>query len=161
MKPIFLLPCFALCAAFTAPAQAQQPITGAVFTTDSACEVVNQNIYETRGMVFINGGPNHAGSARLPDGWYYVQVTDPSGDEILGVALGYPTVQVVDGYFVQCYRLWDLVAKGSDFSQGYDLTSNPGKEYKVWVSSLPDFLPGFTKTDNFKVIKPDGEPLPA
>lgn len=160
MRHIFQLSCFTLCAVCTFPAQAQQPVSGAVFTTNEGCEAVNQNIFEKRDTVFINGGPHNASSVGLSDGWYYVQVTDPSGDEILGVAAGFPVVQVVDGRFVQCYRLWDLVTKGSDFSFGYDLTSNPGKEYKVWVSSLPDFPDCFTKTDNFKILKPDSEPLP-
>ncbi|MDE3246388.1 MAG: hypothetical protein KGN80_09890 [Acidobacteriota bacterium] len=160
MKTALLLPCFTLYAAFMAPAQAQQPITGAVFTTNETCEAVNENIYEKRDLVFINGGPQHGNSASLPDGWYYVQVTDPSGNEILGVSTGFPMVQVVGGQFAQCYKLWDLVYKSSDFSQGYDLTANPGKEYKVWISNLPDFPPHFTKTDNFKVLKPDVEPIP-
>jgi hypothetical protein len=44
-----------------------------------------------------------------------------------------------------------ILLKTSDGSAGYDTTSNPGGEYKVWVSSSSDFENSLTKTDNFKV----------
>jgi hypothetical protein len=45
-------------------------------------------IYSSKGDVYLNGGPAHTGAASLPDGSYYVQVTDRSGACILGTSLG-------------------------------------------------------------------------
>jgi hypothetical protein len=74
---------------------------------------------------------------------------------VLGSSVGSATpqpIEVVDGQFVECYRLWDIVFKPApDGSQGYLPTSNGGGEYKVWVSSDPTFPGADTKTDNFKV----------
>lgn len=61
-----------------------QPISGAIFTTNSACTQVNGNIYDNKGDVYLDGGPPAPGAAGLPDGFYWVQVTDPSGAVVLG-----------------------------------------------------------------------------
>src|SRR6266513_5400287 len=67
---------------------AAPPLPGAIFTTDSACNGVDLNIYASKGAVYLNGGPAHPGAASLPDGSYYVQVTDPSGACVLGTSVG-------------------------------------------------------------------------
>jgi hypothetical protein len=132
------------------PVDAQ--LTGAIFTTDSTCTEVNQNIYAVKEDVYIDGGPAHPGAAGLPDGSYCVQVTDPSGQTVLGKS-DPGAVTVVDGEFVQCYQLTSILKTASSgFTiPGFDDTPNPGGEYKVWVSPDCNFDPNNSKTDNFQV----------
>ena len=128
------------------------PMPGAIFTTDSTCTEVNVNIYDHKGDVYIDGGPDHPGSAGLPDGNYCVQVTDPSGHDVLGMS-DPGAVTVVDGEFVECYQLMAICKTGSSgFTlPGFDDTTNPGGEYKVWVSTDCEFANNTSKTDNFQV----------
>jgi hypothetical protein len=138
-------------------AKADPPVSGAIFTTDSSCTQVNGNIYDNKGDVYIDGGPKKPGAAGLPDGYYYVQVTDPSGMTVLGTSVGSanPTpVHVTNGDFDQCYQLCAILTCTANCAAdacGYGNTPNPGGEYKVWVSNRPDFANNSTKTDNFKV----------
>jgi len=144
----------ALAGFFLAPSllQADPPLPGAIFTTDSTCTAVNQNIFDDKDDVYIDGGPSHPGAAGLPDGDYCVQVTDPSGQTVLGKS-DPGAVTVVDGEFVQCYQLSAILKSASSgFTlPGYDNTPNPGGEYKVWVSTDCNFDNNTSKTDNFQV----------
>lgn len=127
------------------------PNTGAIFTTDSSCNGTNINIFTSKSDVYVDGGPAHAGAAGLPDGFYYIQVTEPGG-ALLGTSVGSATptpLHVTNGEFDQCYQLEAVVIKASDSTPGYDDTTNGGGEYKVWVSPNSDF--SGSKTDNFKV----------
>jgi hypothetical protein len=133
------------------------PVSGAVFTTESSCTGTNINIFTSKGDVYLDGGPAHPGAAGLPDGGYYVQVTEPGGT-LLGSTLS-ANVTVSGGEFADCYRLVDILVRASDASPGYDDTSNGGGEYKVWVSMDPAFANSASKTDNFKV-KPENVPPP-
>ena len=136
-------------------------VSGAVFTTNASCEGVDLNIYDQKVDVYLNGGPPRPGAAGLPDGSYYIQVTTPDGT-LLGTTVGAanPTpAHVTNGVFDACYRLWTVCLKASDGTQGYDTTSNPGGEYKVWVSQDGAFPNNATKTDNFKV-KTEAPPPP-
>jgi len=140
---------------FAAPTSvhADPPLPGAIFTTDSTCSGVDLNIYASKDDVYLNGGPPHPGAASLPDGSYYVQVTDPDGSLVLGSS-GIATPFVVSGGVVQgCYQLSAIVNSASSgyATAGYDNTDNPGGEYKVWVSNESSFTNNSTKTDNFKV----------
>ena len=129
------------------------PLPGAIFTTDSACTGTDLNIYAAKTDVYIDGGPAHPGAAGLPDGFYYVQVTAPGGGQ-LGTSVGSGNdtpVHVTNGEFDQCYQLSAILIKTSDGTPGYDDTTNPGGEYKVWVSTVSTFDNDSTKTDNFKV----------
>ena len=132
--------------------RADAPVTGAIFTTDETCTDVNVNIYDHKSDVYIDGGPEHPGSAGLPDGSYCVQVTDPSGQTILGRS-DPGVVTVVGGEFIACYQLSSTVKSASSgFTQyGYDDTPNEGGEYKVWVSMDCTFPNNLSKTDNFQV----------
>ena len=123
--------------------------SGAIWTTNSSCETVNQNPYPSKDAVYLNGGPDKSPHNGLPDGDYYVQVTEPDG-ALLGST---PTasVHVTNGNFDQCYQLWAILTKPLG-GQGYDDTTNPGGEYKVWVSKNPEFPNSESKTDNFKVV---------
>jgi hypothetical protein len=66
---------------------ATAPLSGAIFTTTSDGEIVNENVhYDGKIDVYLDGGPGpHAPktAAGLPDGNYYFQVTDPSGKVLL------------------------------------------------------------------------------
>jgi hypothetical protein len=131
-------------------------ISGAIFTTDSACNGTNVNIFASKEDVYLDGGPVRPGSAGLPDGNYFVKVTTPDGD-----LLGYNTTAVIvvsGGEFVQCYQLWNILVKASDGTQGYDTTTNPGGVYKVWISQNSSFPNDESKTDNFKVVSEGGVP---
>lgn len=129
------------------------PNTGAIFTTNSACDGTNVNIFGNKDLVYLDGGPAHEGAAGLPDGEYYVRVTEPNGT-LLGTSLGSADetpALVTGGEFAVCYQLSAILIKASDGTPGYDTTSNPGGEYKVWISSVSTFDNDTSKTDNFKV----------
>lgn len=135
-------------------ASAAPPVTGAIFTTDNTCSGVDLNIYGAKTEVYLNGGPAHPGAAGLPDGDYYVQVTTPAGAQ-LGTSVGSGNdtpVHVANGGFAQCYQLWAILIQTTSGLTGYEDTTNPGGEYKVWVSNVPTFDNNSTKTDNFKVV---------
>ncbi len=141
---------------------ADPPLSGAIFTTDSTCSGVDLNIYADKHDVYLDGGPAHPGAASLPPGDYYVQVTDPSGACVLGTSIGAgnqtPFHVNADGS-VDCIQLCDVLINGDgacalngvDPICGYNTTTNPGGEYKAWVSNEPSFTNSSTKTDNFKV----------
>ena len=122
--------------------------TGAIFTTDSSCTDVNGNLYTSKTAVYLDGGPHGDSHSGLPDGDYWVRVSDPSTAAVLGTSAS--ANFVVSGGEVQgCYQLM-AIAPFAD-------TPNPGGEYKVTVSMDPAFPPQESKTDNFKVActKPD------
>lgn len=127
------------------------PMTGAIFTTDTS-GTVNRNLYASKQDVYLNGGPPRYGAAGLPNGDYYVRVTDPSGSVILGtsVGTGNPTpVMVSNGEFAVVYNLYNIVKNNS--TQGFLNTPNNGGVYKVWVSMYAHFPNDHSKTDNFRV----------
>jgi hypothetical protein len=128
-------------------------ISGAVFTTNVVCNGTNVNIFASKPDVYLNGGPQKSGSAGLPDGFYYVRVTTPDGALVLGSSVT-ASVQVVNGAFVQCYQLVDILYSGtSGFTvKGFDDTTNAGGEYKLWVSQESGFPDNKSKTDDFKVL---------
>jgi hypothetical protein len=134
------------------------PVSGAVFTTTSACDGTNVNIFTSKDAVYLDGGPAHEGAAGLPDGSYYVQVTEPNGT-LLGKTTT-ASVTVSGGEFVVCYQLSVILSTASSgFTvAGYDTTSNAGGEYKVWASQDPTFPGAASKTDNFKVDETVTEP---
>lgn len=148
-----------LLAVFAALAPASDPMTGAVWTTDTS-GTVNRNIYESKDDVYLNGGPKTGNAAGLPEGDYYVQVTDPSGAVILGRSAP-DTVHVGTDGNLPVFQLSDVVySQASGYTaKGYDNTPNNGNEYKVWVSQDPNFDAGASKTDNFKVVEPGTQTL--
>jgi hypothetical protein len=112
---------------------------------------VNINIFDNKSDGYLDGGPDHGGSG-LPDGSYCVQVTDLSGQTVLGKS-DPGEVNVSGGKFVHCYKLTSILKTGSSgfTTPGYDDTPNPGGEYKVWVSTDCNFDNNSSKTDNFQV----------
>jgi hypothetical protein len=164
-----------------------QRVSGAIFTTNQNSTFVNGNVYNSGQEVYLNGGPRPNApctAAGLPQGYYYFQVTDPSGSVLLSIGgveermiyvLGgvivdtSETRQTGDGKCVSVnaqnitVQLWP-----------FEPTPNPGGEYKVWITPVGEydpssgsfgFIPSKSKTDNFKVVPPvdidtDGDSLP-
>lgn len=149
-----LLIASSLLAVAVMPTLAAPPVKGAIFTTDSACARVNANQYQSKDNVYLNGGPAKPGAAGLPDGYYYLKITEPNG-RLLGTSVGSANatpIHVTNGEFDQCYWLSGLLVRASDGTPGYDDTGNNGGEYKVWVSNEASFANNSSKTDNFKVV---------
>jgi hypothetical protein len=142
------------------PASASANFSGAIYTTEADCTTVNNNIYDDKEAVYLNGGPqNNATAAALPgDTTFYVKVTTPDDDPLSGIDSP-PTVKSDADGNLPCTQLWALLTKYSDGTQGYDDTTNSGGVYKVWVSTESDFPNSAAKTDNFKVVVPPPEPL--
>jgi hypothetical protein len=162
--------------------QASPPLTGAIFTTTIYGVPVNNNIYDHKEAVYLNGGPQpnrKCDAAGLPTGVYYFQVTDPSGKVLLSSdPIADRRVEVTGGVFIDNLSVTNHFVAQDDPSipiarcGGYnvqlapfDNTPNPGGEYKVWITRVGDydtygllgsfgFLPSKTKTDNFKVVNP-------
>jgi len=156
-------------------AQASAQLSGAIFTTDENSSFVKGNVYDDQRDVYLNGGPRPNApctAAGLPDGFYYFQVTDPSGKVLLSTFddVGNRQVHVSGGVI-------DAVAGTHQLGVGkcpnsvtvqlfpYTMTPNDGGEYKVWMTRVGDydatktlgsfgFIPSKTKTDNFKVVAP-------
>ena len=168
-------------------AHAAPPLRGAIFTTTVDGSRVNANIYSAKcdaAGVYLDGGPGAnapQGAAGLPDGDYFFQVTDPSGQTLLSTdAQRFRRFTVTGGIITARVT----PAAPGDHDTGIDVdhgaltvelcpyldTPNPGGEYKVWVTPVADFagnpnivdngynpgyfhgfLPAASKTDNFKI----------
>lgn len=153
-------------------------LSGAIFTTDEFGTWVNGNVYPSKTAVYLNGGPRvnqNCSAAGLPDGDYYFQVTDPSGNMLLSTdALKERKIHVrlgvIDMYLgtTSSAHATGSPARCGGVTVGLEPfadTPNPGGEYKVWLTPvLPvlacdeeagacdgAFLPRNSKTDNFKV----------
>ena len=127
---------------------AVQSNTGSVNTTSSGCTQQNGNTaYKMKSDVWLSG-------ANFPDGNYYVRVTPPHDNVVLGKTLT-ASVAVTNGVF-PCVQLTAILytATSGFTSSGYDDTPNMGGEYKVWVSLDSNFESA--KTDNFKVKEGHG-----
>jgi hypothetical protein len=147
--------------------------TSAVYTTDKTGTVVDGNIYEVSGDVYISGGPQNTKASGPPNGTYYFQVTDPSGKTLLSsdpaacrqltvaggrvVGSAGPACKHPNGSFNPANGATPV--KLAPFSS----TPNAGREYKVWMvltskatisASDPKvlvFKVSDALTDNFKV----------
>jgi hypothetical protein len=168
---------FAALAPLTAASAAGGQLSGAIFTTDVTGAPVNLNHYAAKTDVYLNGGPGinaPVDAAGLPAGVYSFQVTDPSGKTLLSsdpVACRQVTVDA-SGRFTSTAPSPAGCAHATSTDQEdlgitvqlfpYDDTPNNGGVYKVWITptsalncSAPGnkhcFVPGDSKTDNFKV----------
>lgn len=136
------------------PASADAP-SGAIFTTLPDGSEVNFNIYSSKDLVYLDGGPGQGApqtAAGLDDGTYVFQITDPSGKVLLStdparcrqftVAGGIITGVVAAG---GCEHV-----TGTDVDHGattvqmmpYLDTPNNGGEYKAWATMVADFTAG-------------------
>ena len=112
----------------------------AIFTTDAQGDTNNQNHYDSKPEVFLNGGPTSAGGGLTAGTVIYYQVQEPDGDPLMEIR---STVIGADGMFrVQLFP--------------FETTTNNGNEYKVVASTNADLAQGggCTKSDNFKVDGP-------
>jgi len=150
-------------------------VTGAIWTSDPHGERVNGNLYTNARKVYVCGGPHKEGSAGLPDGTYYFQVTDPAGKTLLSTDhISKRQFEAKNGYI---FDIGDGKHKwNNDTTRGYGIvvqlypfTFKPrnGGVYKVWVTNVNHyasgqgcfgFIPSLSKTDNFKVKMDDEVP---
>jgi cysteine-rich repeat protein len=158
-------------------------LAGAIFTTLPDGTRVDANIYADKDDVYLDGGPGNqapSGSAALPEGDYYFQVTDPSGQ----VLLSQDAIEC-RRFHVDASGLISAVGPsgcshvtGIDVDHGaltvqlmpYADTPNPGGEYKAWVTKVSEydiryrqffgFNPSESKTDNYKIREEEENPPP-
>lgn len=151
--------------------QAAPPLSGAIFTTTEDGTIVNENVrYEAKEDVYLDGGPGPnapSGAAGLPEGDYYFQVTDPSGQDLLSSdhiscrRIHVNEFGVIDQYYTDGMNLvkvqgtWTEVPcafhnTGVDVDHSelgaitvqlfpYDDTPNRGGVYKAWVTPVEDY----------------------
>ena len=148
------------------PASAHAP-SGAIFTTLPDGSEVNFNIYPSKDLVYLDGGPGPGAphtAAGLDDGTYVFQITDPSGKTLLSTDAAKCRQFTVSGGVISA-----VVATGCEHLTGVDMdhnavtvqmmpyanTPNPGGEYKAWVTRVEDFLLGcsqFNVADGLSVV---------
>jgi len=145
------------------------PATGAIWTTDPDGGRVNGNLYDKAKDVHLAGGPHKKGTAGLPDGNYYFQVTDPAGKMLLSEDAPADRMFTVENGIMTAANPPGTHAWNLDETRGegivvqlwpFTFTPKTGGVYKVWVThednyNYPDgcfgFIPSLSKTDNFKV----------
>lgn len=149
---------------------------GAIFTSKGDGTSVNQNLYDDKADVYLNGGPQGMSNNGLPDGQYFFQVTDPSGATLLSTDnADCRRLQVVGGRVsgsvagTSCAGHLNGLYNPANGSTPVQLlpfndTPNNGGEYKVWLIRQTDttsidandprvinFQNSNEKSDNFKV----------
>ncbi len=147
-----LLVCVLVAAALPVAAQ---PLSGAIFTTLPDGSEVNFNIYPSKDLVYLDGGPGPgapASAAGLPDGIYVFQVTDPSGKTLLSTDAAMCRQFTVSGGLITgvvdvggCQHVTGLdIDHGATTVQlmPYDDTPNNGGEYKAWATPVAAYLAG-------------------
>lgn len=131
--------------------------SGAIFTTLADGSEVNFNIYSSKDLVYLDGGPGvgaPATAAGLDDGTYVFQVTDPSGKTLLSTDAAKCREMTVSGGIVTAA----VPALGCEHKTGLDVdhgattvqlmpyldTPNAGGVYKVWITLESNYLAGCT-----------------
>lgn len=153
-------------------------VSGAIFTTLPDGSRVNANIYPKKSDVYLDGGPGMGApskAAALDPGWYYFQVTDPSGKVLLSedpakcrkfrvgeggfiveVVTGCTTLKKVKGEWVQvsCDHLTGVDQDYGPYGaitvqlMPFADTPNKGGVYKVWVTPVDKFVGDPNLVDN-------------
>ena len=151
--------------------------TGHVFTRNSSGAIQNGNLYAQKADVYVAAGPGPSQpctAAGLPDGQYYFQVTDPSGQTLLSEDPIENRAMVVAGGVCNAHNGSHLTGSGPCGSTIVQLLpfgdSLSSGEYKVWATPVAaydpfgggffGFLPRYSKTDNFKVGGGGGSSAP-
>jgi hypothetical protein len=129
--------------------------SGAIFTTLPDGSAVNANIYPSKDLVYLDGGPGPgapASAAGLPDGIYVFQVTDPSGKVLLSTDAAMCRQFSVSGGLITgvvdvggCQH-----ATGLDIDHGATTvqlipfldTPNHGGVYKAWATPVAAYIAG-------------------
>jgi hypothetical protein len=166
---MFTIPAFAGALLLTGVSSLTAGLSGAIFTTNSTGTLVNGNQYDSPCSVYLNGGPGPhapATAAGLPDGDYYFQVTDPSGQQLLSTDPVANRHFTVSGGVIIAY-----VSDGSDpvhltnpnqndpgaitirlanlsCPTDFLATSNNGGAYKVWATPVGSFNGNPALVDN-------------
>lgn len=129
--------------------------SGAIFTTLPDGGAVNFNIYPSKDVVYLDGGPGPGApqtAAGLDDDVYVFQVTDPSGRNLLSTDPAACRRFTVTAGVISAV----VPAGGCEHVTGVDIdhnattvqlmpyldTPNNGGEYKAWVVRVDDFLAG-------------------
>jgi hypothetical protein len=131
-------------------------ISGAIYTTFEDGSSVNANIYEAKKDVYLNGGPKSENktSMALPEGWYYFQVTDPSGktllsqDPVICRKFYINDMGVIGSVNTEenCYHrlVVDIYRQQMDAHTlqliPYKDTPNRGGVYKSWITPVDEFV---------------------
>jgi hypothetical protein len=165
---------------FTATRKVSAFAAGSIHTSYPDGRTVNGNIYDKCEDVYLNGGPqNLNGGGGLIPGDYYFQVTNPNGDILLSsdkaecrqvkvaangsISGGTGPCPHPDGQFNPANN--SLPVRLYPFN----VTPNPGGEYKVWLISANAatidptddkkliFDRNSAKTDNFKCKERPGQ----
>lgn len=162
-----------------APAFANQPVSGAAFTTtnttvdgDGHCkngnEDVNCNIYDGKQYVWMNGGPS---VAYVGDGDYFFAVVEPGGQGANDDPNDGTPKNLSDDYDTYTNRTFSVAGGVVTYSGSHDFdsnkirlmpyadTSNPGGVYILAICSLADGYPvnpSDCKYDAFKIDDSDG-----
>ncbi len=129
--------------------------SGAIFTTLPDGSEVNFNIYPSKDLVYLDGGPGPGApvdAAGLDDGTYVFQVTDPSGKTLLSTDPAACREFTVSGGIITGV----VAAGGCEHVTGLDVdhgattvqllpyldTPNNGGVYKVWATTEANYLDG-------------------
>lgn len=176
MKPIPLAFRLFVLVLLSAAVSAQN--SGAIYTTDRSASVQNGNLFRRKVDVYLAGGVGASApcsSPGLPDGHYYFQVTNPSGNVLLSedviqnrevvVTGGVVVSNAVTVHYTRPGRCGSRIVQLAPFAD----TTSSGDEYKVWLTPVAKWDPAgsgffgfqakFSKTDNFKV-RNGGGPAP-
>jgi hypothetical protein len=146
------------------------PVTGAIFTTLANGSAVNLNHFDSKCAVYLDGGPGPNAPARaagLPDGYYYFQVTDPSGRTLLSTDVVSNRRFTVTNGVIVAYTVTDgpihpigidldhpelgaVTIRLANTSCPSDFLDSPnnGGAYKVWATPVGDFVGDPAKVDN-------------
>jgi hypothetical protein len=129
--------------------------SGAIFTTLPDGSEVNFNIYSSKELVYLDGGPGPGApqtAAGLDDGIYVFQVTDPSGKTLLSTDPAGCRRFTVSGGIITAV----VPAGGCEHPTGLDVdhgaatvklmpyldTPNNGGVYKAWATTQTNYLAG-------------------
>ncbi len=177
IKAAIFISAFGILTALSATAWADG-LSGAIFTTDNDGDIVNQNLYQQKTDVYLNGGPGpHAPlrAAKLPEGCYVFQVTDPSGKTLLSTdSIRCRTFHVNSAGYIDsvgcscgcpgttsCAHATGIDT--NDAAQGgagaitvqlypFSDTPNPGGVYKVWITPCSKLMPPDTSKNSFGFV---------
>ena len=144
--------------------------TGHIFTTNTAGQTVDQNIYPSKSDVWLTGGPNNCNSgAGLTEGYYEFQVTTPDGTVLSTDPASdrgrfhVNTAGFTDSYVGTHAEIVVNVCSTSgntdpnNLQPGqaigiqlipYNDTTNPGGEYKAWACQVADAAGNPVSTNN-------------
>lgn len=145
-------------------------VSGAIFSTDVNGTQVNQNIYDSKCAVYLDGGPGPhapAKAAGLPDGDYYFQVTNPNGSVLLSTDPVSNRQFHVSGGLITAYTGTGGPAHPTGYDQDHgaqgaitiqvanascpaDFLTTPdqGNVYKVWATPVGSFVGNPANVDN-------------